>query len=36
MEVRCPIEKIDEAMWLIQKIHPYKEPLINIVPLCTF
>lgn len=36
MEVRCPIEKIDEAMRLIRKIHPYEEPLINIVPLCTF
>lgn len=33
MEVRCPIEKVTEAMEVIREIHPYEEPLINIVPL---
>lgn len=33
MEVRCPIEKVTEAMAVIREIHPYEEPLINIVPL---
>lgn len=33
MEVLCPVEKVTEAMALIRKIHPYEEPLINIVPL---
>lgn len=33
MEVRCPVEKVTEAMAVIRKIHPYEEPLINIVPL---
>lgn len=33
MEVRCPVEKIEEAMQVIRKIHPYEEPLINIIPL---
>lgn len=33
MEVRCPIEKVTDAMTVIRNIHPYEEPLINIVPL---
>lgn len=33
MEVRCPAEKVKEAMQVIRNIHPYEEPLINIVPL---
>ena len=33
MEVRCPVSKVKEAMNVIRKIHPYEEPLINIVPL---
>ena len=33
MEVRCPVETVPEALAIIRKIHPYEEPLINIVPL---
>lgn len=33
MEVRCPVGKIKQAMQTIRKIHPYEEPLINIIPL---
>lgn len=33
MEVRCPIEKVKEALQVIKKIHPYEEPLIHIIPL---
>ena len=33
MEVRCPIEKVNEAMEVIRKIHPYEEPVINVIPL---
>lgn len=33
MEVRCPAEKVVQAMTVIREIHPYEEPLINIVPL---
>ena len=33
MEVRCTVEKVKQAFKIIQMIHPYDEPLINIVPL---
>lgn len=33
MEVRCKREYIAEAVKVIKKIHPYEEPVINIVPL---
>ena len=33
MEVRCPVEKAAQAMTVIREVHPYEEPLINIVPL---
>lgn len=33
MEVRRPVEKIEEALQVIRKIHPCEEPLINIIPL---
>lgn len=34
MEVRCPVERVKQAVQIIRKIHPYEEPLINVVPLC--
>lgn len=33
MEVRCPFEKVKEALKSIRKIHPYEEPVINVIPL---
>ena len=33
VEVRCPVEKISQALRIIRTAHPYEEPLINIVPL---
>lgn len=33
MEVRCPVEKVKQAFRIIQTVHPYEEPVINIVPL---
>ncbi len=34
MEVRCPVERIKQAVQIIRTIHPGKEPLIDVVPLC--
>lgn len=33
LEIRCPYEHVSEALALIRRIHPYEEPLINILPL---
>ena len=33
LEVRCPITKVKDAVATIKKIHPYEEPVINIIPL---
>jgi hypothetical protein len=33
VEVNCKWENIEEALRVIKSVHPYDEPLINIVPL---
>ncbi|MCL2402958.1 MAG: cytochrome C biogenesis protein [Coriobacteriia bacterium] len=33
LEFRCPYEKAVEAKRIIEDIHPYEEPIINIMPL---
>lgn len=33
MEVRCPIEKLGQTVRIIRTIHPYEEPVINVIPL---
>jgi len=33
MEINCRRELIDEAIKVIKSIHPYEEPLINVIPL---
>lgn len=33
MEVHCPIEKVKQAFRIIHTIHPYEEPVIDIIPL---
>lgn len=33
VEVRCKMEYIKIAVEIIKKIHPYEEPLFNIIPI---
>jgi hypothetical protein len=33
IEVNCKRELVSEAMKVIRTIHPYEEPLVNIIPL---
>jgi hypothetical protein len=33
MEIRCKREYATNAIKVIRKIHPYEEPLINIIPI---
>jgi hypothetical protein len=33
LEVNCKRELVNEALKVIRRVHPYEEPLINIIPL---
>lgn len=33
MEVRCPKNKAKKALQIIRSLHPYEEPVIDIIPL---
>ena len=33
VEVNCKWENVQDALQVIRQIHPYDEPLINVVPL---
>jgi len=33
IEVNCKRELVNEAVKVIRKIHPYEEPLVNVIPL---
>ena len=33
VEVTCKTAKIDETIKAIKKVHPYEEPVINVIPL---
>ena len=33
VEVRCKTEFVNDAIRMIRKIHPYEEPVYNIMPL---
>ena len=33
VEVTCKMEKVDETIIAIKKVHPYEEPVINVIPL---
>ncbi|MGZ9164255.1 MAG: cytochrome C biogenesis protein [Anaerolineales bacterium] len=33
IEVNCRRELVNEAMKVIRKVHPYDEPLVNVIPL---
>jgi len=33
VEVRCPRTAVSRALQAIRRVHPYEEPVINIIPL---
>jgi hypothetical protein len=33
VEVNCRRDLVDEAIKVIRRVHPYEEPLVNIIPL---
>ena len=33
VEVNCKRELVNEAIQIIRRVHPYEEPLVNIIPL---
>ena len=33
VEVRCPIEKLPQIVKAVKAVHPYEEPVINVIPL---
>lgn len=33
LEVNCKRELVNEAITVIRRVHPYEEPLINVIPL---
>ncbi|WP_034440447.1 divalent cation tolerance protein CutA [Clostridium ihumii] len=33
MELRCRSQYVKKALEVIRKIHPYEEPLINVIPI---
>jgi hypothetical protein len=33
LEVNCKRELVKEAIEVIKRVHPYEEPLINVIPL---
>jgi len=33
VEVNCKRELVNEALKVIRSVHPYEEPLVNIIPL---
>lgn len=33
MEFRIPTNQLDEVITIIKQIHPYEEPVINVLPL---
>ena len=33
VEVTCRTEQVDETVEAVKKVHPYEEPVINVIPL---
>ena len=33
VEVTCPVSLVDAALAAIGKVHPYEEPVVNVIPL---
>lgn len=36
IEVNCKRELVNEAINLIRRVHPYEEPLVNVIPLANY
>ena len=36
LEVNCKRTLINEALKVIKRVHPYEEPLINVIPLANY
>ena len=32
-EVTCRVDEVDRVIMAVKKIHPYEEPVINVIPL---
>ena len=33
VEVTCPTERVDAVVEAVKRVHPYEEPVINVIPL---
>jgi hypothetical protein len=33
VEVTCPIEQVDRTVEAVKRVHPYEEPVIQVLPL---
>jgi hypothetical protein len=33
IEVNCKRELVNEALKVIRNVHPYEEPVVNVIPL---
>ena len=33
LEVNCPVDLVPKALKAIRRVHPYEEPVINVIPL---
>lgn len=33
LEMRCPARQVKEALAAVRRVHPYEEPVVNIIPL---
>ena len=33
VEITCRVERLDETLRAVKAIHPYEEPVINVIPL---
>jgi len=36
IEVNCKRELVNEALKVIRSVHPYEEPLVNVIPLANY
>jgi hypothetical protein len=36
VEVNCPRDRVRDVLETIRRVHPYEEPVINIIPLANF
>ena len=34
VEVTCRAERVEETVAAVKAVHPYEEPVINVLPLC--